>query len=464
MHTSLLVALVAALSSAQPAGAPLESGGVAASEPSPLTHSGASPPLAAPAAETPSADTSAPESSPGTETAATPPASGDGPGPAPGDAVTSAPAAPAPGTAEEAPSGTAPTAAPAPAAAAPKPVTQKPLRLAAPGLNAVNVDVRVATFVSEHFAQELAAAGVAVVTAGEIASLIGLERQKQLLGCEDDSSSCVVELANALGVDGLVTGSVGRFGATYRANLKVLSSRDGEALAIITRKASSESELLDELSTAARESAPGLFARTGRTPMKVFAQEQKDKQRQLPANVITLTPFPLVFVPGVIVLGAEYERAVHDHFTVHAGIEMASYSLSFPAANPLKYDATGSRLTYRTRQAGGTMAALGLGARLYLSGRAPDGLFLGLDVQLGTESITRVFTVDGVEGPPSNAIAAGLRVRPGAMIGYTGVILKHLVISAGLGMGYSAGVALMAETVENNRFWPITRLNAGVAF
>ncbi|MDQ3266258.1 MAG: hypothetical protein M3Y59_21860 [Myxococcota bacterium] len=76
------------------------------------------------------------------------------------------------------------------------------VKVAAPGLTATGVDPRIAAFFSEHLAQQLAHRGLGVTTAAEISTLLGLERQKQLLGCAD----CQVELGNALGVQGMVQG------------------------------------------------------------------------------------------------------------------------------------------------------------------------------------------------------------------------------------------------------------------
>ena len=45
--------------------------------------------------------------------------------------------------------------------------------------------------------------GAEVVSGAEIRSLIGFERQKQLLGCKEDSS-CIAEMGGALGASGFV--------------------------------------------------------------------------------------------------------------------------------------------------------------------------------------------------------------------------------------------------------------------
>jgi len=126
-----------------------------------------------------------------------------------------------------------------------------PLKLAAPGLTGVNVSPDVALFYSNHVAQLLSLEGVQVTTATEIASMIGLERQKELLGCGDSGVSCMAELANALGVDGVVTGSIGEFEGLTQINLKVVAATDGHTLAIYSGKAETQAAMLEALKAAA---------------------------------------------------------------------------------------------------------------------------------------------------------------------------------------------------------------------
>src|SRR4051812_13752442 len=78
-----------------------------------------------------------------------------------------------------------------------------PIRLAAPAWQSVDVDANKTRFFSDYFAQQLQQARpeIRVTTETEIGQLIGLERQKALLGCNEASSNCMAELAGALGVD-----------------------------------------------------------------------------------------------------------------------------------------------------------------------------------------------------------------------------------------------------------------------
>ncbi|MBK7859850.1 MAG: hypothetical protein IPJ65_14750 [Archangiaceae bacterium] len=140
-------------------------------------------------------------------------------------------------------------------------IAAAPQKLAAVGFSHANVAESVAEVASDHFAQQLSGQGFRVVTAKELAALIGIERQKQLLGCADSDSSCLAELTNALGTDALVTGSIGRFGARFTVNIRVTAATDGAALAVFSSEVGSEDELPATLSRAAADIAGQLRPR-----------------------------------------------------------------------------------------------------------------------------------------------------------------------------------------------------------
>ena len=75
-----------------------------------------------------------------------------------------------------------------------------PIKLAAPVFNTLNLPEQAGSYYADHFGQLLGQYGFQVVTSTEINALVGVERQKQLLGCSNHASSCMAELANALGV------------------------------------------------------------------------------------------------------------------------------------------------------------------------------------------------------------------------------------------------------------------------
>ena len=132
-------------------------------------------------------------------------------------------------------------------------LTQAPVSLAVPGFQFVDLDEKHASFLVESFAQQLARQGLSITTEAQLATVIGLERQKQLLGCGSDSS-CMLELANALGVDGLVVGTLARLDTRYQVTVRVVSASTARLLAQWSTGVASEEALLE----AFRSIAPSL--------------------------------------------------------------------------------------------------------------------------------------------------------------------------------------------------------------
>ncbi len=145
-------------------------------------------------------------------------------------------------------------------------------KVAMPGLSALGLEDRYAVFFGEHLAQQLKFEGLDVVTNKEIASLLGLERQKQLLGCSEASSSCMAELASALGADGVLLGDLAKVGGRTQLNLKVISARDGRTFAAFSDRVEGDEAVLDALSRAAVQLAKGVATALGRTLTPVAAE------------------------------------------------------------------------------------------------------------------------------------------------------------------------------------------------
>ncbi|MBX7099750.1 MAG: hypothetical protein K1X89_18690 [Myxococcaceae bacterium] len=137
------------------------------------------------------------------------------------------------------------------------------LRLAAPPLTLVGVEQTLGGVFSEHLAQQLKLAGAEVFTQKEIGQLLGMERQRQLLGCTEEATNCVGELANALGTDAVVMGDLAKVGARFQLNLKVIASGDGKTLAVVSESLASESETLEALTRASRTLANQAAAALG---------------------------------------------------------------------------------------------------------------------------------------------------------------------------------------------------------
>ena len=68
-----------------------------------------------------------------------------------------------------------------------------------------------------------------VVAASEIQTLLGFEAQQQLMACDTSSSSCMAEIAGALGVDFLISGTLGQLGDQLLLNLSLLNRKTAQS-------------------------------------------------------------------------------------------------------------------------------------------------------------------------------------------------------------------------------------------
>lgn len=148
-------------------------------------------------------------------------------------------------------------------ASAPSPT---PIRVASSSFRAVaGQAVDLADFYGEHFATQLGQQpGFQVTTPGALSAALGLERQKQLLGCADSANSCLAELASALGVEVLLIGEVAKLDTTSQVNVRALNANSGAVFFAISRRAATKEAMLDALEDAARETAQRLRAVLGR--------------------------------------------------------------------------------------------------------------------------------------------------------------------------------------------------------
>jgi hypothetical protein len=167
-----------------------------------------------------------------------------------------------------------------------------PLKIASPGWSYVNIKSKQGDFFANYFAQQLAVRGFSVITAGEIASLLGFERQKQLLGCATDATSCAAELAGALGVDALITGSLARFKGGFTVTIKIVAARDGRQLAVDTGRVKDEDELIDWLQRSAERMVPALKKAAPPPGAPQRTAEAPAKSVEAPPEAVAREPEP----------------------------------------------------------------------------------------------------------------------------------------------------------------------------
>lgn len=136
----------------------------------------------------------------------------------------------------------------------------EPVQIAAPLLEGANLSEELTAFYSDHLAQQLAASGLRVTNPRDVSRVLGLERQRQLLGLTDEDDSRLIEIGEALGVDGVVSGSIANLGTAYQVNLRIIHARSAETLTSFSERVRTEEELVDSLSRAARRMAPRVIA------------------------------------------------------------------------------------------------------------------------------------------------------------------------------------------------------------
>ncbi len=109
----------------------------------------------------------------------------------------------------------------------------------------------IATEVSKNLSEVFAAAireampKAEVLGQSEIDNMLAMERQRDLVGCADNIS-CLAEVGGALGADYLAAGSIGKVGATYTLNLKLLNTRAAKTVRHVSKDVSGSEDLLIE--------------------------------------------------------------------------------------------------------------------------------------------------------------------------------------------------------------------------
>ncbi len=120
----------------------------------------------------------------------------------------------------------------------------KELKIAAPGLAMTGVDAALSAPLTDQLLQPFAPIGV--ITPRDVAAIVGLDRQKELLGCTG-AGQCLVELGNALGVQGVLLGDVVKLGGTYQVNARIIEPLQGRLVAQASQRVMHEDELFDAL-------------------------------------------------------------------------------------------------------------------------------------------------------------------------------------------------------------------------
>ncbi len=125
---------------------------------------------------------------------------------------------------------------------------------------------------TEILTAELAAMRRYKVIAGrDIQSMLGFEKQKDVLGCTD--AACLAEIGGALGVDRIVASHIGVVGSTYVVNIKLINIRMADTEARVYETVRGEQDALIDV---IKKSVLKLFGQVAAAqPPKSTASESK---------------------------------------------------------------------------------------------------------------------------------------------------------------------------------------------
>ena len=167
-------------------------------------------------------------------------------------------------------------------------------KVVSPEWNAVNVKKELVTFYADVLADALRKEGLQVMTAQDVATLLGMERQRELLGCNDGANSCMAELASALGCDATLVVNLARFDdGGFRGIAKVISSKNGNTLSSAQLDSRNERTLLDSLESAAKVLV---------VPFKSTLSPVAEVKKEAPQGPENATRF--WWIPGAVGLAA----------------------------------------------------------------------------------------------------------------------------------------------------------------
>ncbi len=125
-------------------------------------------------------------------------------------------------------------------------------KLAVLDVQPVGVEADQAVALGEAITQQLSRRGFfEVISSSDIRTLLGVERQRQLLGCSD--TNCTAELSGALGARFILQSTLTRLGDSLQLSLQMLDSNKAQTVARSVRLASNVKQLAEVLPWALAE-------------------------------------------------------------------------------------------------------------------------------------------------------------------------------------------------------------------
>jgi TolB-like protein len=244
------------------------------------------------------------------------------------------------GVAEHAPSAVGPSSSTGPALQPMNTVvTEEPVRVVVPDFTALTDDIveaEVENITATVVYQLSKVPRLAVVSAADIRHMLDLEASKQTMGCSEETS-CLTEIADALGAPLLVTGQISRLGSRLSVSLALIDA----ANAVVVKRAQAEGRDLFALSRALKPAVnllveeyggvPGATVDESRTTfMRALADRANDPDTVMLFAVMAIGVVSPFFLPLVWLLPVLQAVAMWTLGDDLAGREYPAWWLAIP--------------------------------------------------------------------------------------------------------------------------------------
>ncbi len=163
------------------------------------------------------------------------------------------------------------------------------VRIAVLEIRALGTAKEKADLLSEVVLSELSSIpGLEVVGSSDIQSMLGFEKQKQLLGCSE--GKCIAEIGGALGVGHVLVGTLGKIGNLLRIDLKLIDTGKNRVVARVGQGVEGREELIV---AAVQKATRDLLEKSG--VLKALAKAEPPKAAPAPspaAPAVAAAPAP----------------------------------------------------------------------------------------------------------------------------------------------------------------------------
>ena len=194
------------------------------------------------------------------------------------------------------------------------------------------------------------------------------------------------------------------------------------------------------------------------------AQEQETEEAGQARNVVALD------VAGLLQdsIGVSAERAVAQRVSARLGLRVGLNARW--TRDPWAVSYTGRRVESLNER--DLSFALEPGARLFLTGRAPEGFWMGPQVGLKLGWTRSTFELEGSSEPADFWRSRFLVASAGALAGYSAILGKSVSLQAAAGLNLSyerplGGNDTVGPAIHGSSQWalqPLTQLSLGYAF